>query len=500
LLSLKTILSDPARNLQNLREIGIYVSCSVELRSRFWLLNNDTIDRLQVQIIRFFNLLLLEELFDTLRLTLKSQNRLFSESWFFESDYRGFDQAVTERITGSKDKPRLQGQDVFEHLKCLTRTIRWDTWASIRQNEIESGLPDPSLITDICSLLFDYFDFLKNCCITFLIDDYSNQRIPEHLQKKLNQTISFAKQGIPIFKVSSEYQGVNLEGIQEGREVIEVNIGEKYTSLGDNGHIFISDILNRRLDKAGYAGNTEQLLGKSEYSSIAKALVDEEVGRPFYYYGIDCVHQICSGDVALALDLIKKIFDIAGVDKESIDRISPNIQHKAIQQFSHDEIRRIRHVVPFGEEMYDIVCYLGALAKAVSMSKKSGRVDKSGDPVCKTHLDVRMVAIRDLEKSAIILSNMYNLLKSKAILFSIQTSRSRISGETDRLQIRRIYLPAFKAPLKRDVPIKIDTEDDLKSLLTNPQTFTERELKRSDIDVKQLGFAFMEGLIRPREK
>ena len=40
-----------------LTEIGVYVSCSVELRSRFWLLDDETIDKLQSPILRFFNLL-----------------------------------------------------------------------------------------------------------------------------------------------------------------------------------------------------------------------------------------------------------------------------------------------------------------------------------------------------------------------------------------------------------------------------------------------------------
>jgi len=498
-LSFKTIMSDPKRNVQNTREIGVYVSCSVELRSRFWLLSEETIDELQSPIIKFFNLLLLEELFDTL-------HRMFQQEMKGNYDFGltcanpvEFAQNILQRITGAKTKPRFQGQNIFEYIRSVLRRDRWETWSRIQQHKIGTELPDPALVADICRLIPEYFDFFKQRHITFLIDDYSNQRIPEHLQKKLNQTISFAKQGTPIFKVSSEYQGVNLEGIQEGREVIEVNVGEKYTSLVGDGHAFIEDILDLRLQKANYTCRTKVLLGESHYSSVARAIVEEKITGKFYYYGIDVIHQLCSGDVALALDLIKRIFDSHKVKKDHKSQIPPNMQHEVIQQFSAEEIRRIKNIVPYGEEMYDIVCYLGAFARAVAINKKSGRKDKPGEPVCMSHLDVRNPAITDLEENSPELANIYHLLKARAILFSLDTSRSRISGTTERLQIRRIYFPAFKAPLKRDAPIKIDSIDHLISLLNNPQTFVERELKKAGLDVRQLKFAFVEALVAPME-
>ncbi len=72
-LSFKAILSsnhDDNANpsiskFNSIREVGIYLSCSVELRSKFWLFSEDQIAKLEGPIIKYFNLLLLEELFAT---------------------------------------------------------------------------------------------------------------------------------------------------------------------------------------------------------------------------------------------------------------------------------------------------------------------------------------------------------------------------------------------------------------------------------------------------
>ena len=406
---------------------------------------------------------------------------------------------VVQRLGQSSTSIRFQGQNVFAYLKSVIRSLRWQTWTAIQENRPEMDNPYPSLVQDVCKHVMESISFFENRYITFLIDDYSNQRIPSVLQKKLNQSISFGKQGIPIFKVSSEYQGVDLEGIQEGREVIEVNVGEKYTSLKSDGHTFLADILNIRLKKAEWQANIEQLLGISHYKSISYAIGEETKNKPFYYYGLDCIHQLCTGDIALALDVIKKIFDSNNVKSTTVNKVSPQGQHKAIQQFSHEEVRRIKHIVPYGIEMHEIICYLGALSRAVVKKKRSQRKDKLGKPVCMTHLDVRIPIIQKLKEKDSKSCAIYDLLKSRSILSSLETSRSRISGRTEKLQIRRIYFPAFKGPLKRDYPIKIDQMDDLFSLLTNPKTFVERALKNADVGVDQLGIAFEESKIKLEE-
>jgi hypothetical protein len=291
-----------------------------------------------------------------------------------------------------------------------------------------------------------------------------------------------------------------LEGIQEGREVTELNVGEKYTSLIDeDGYKFLSDIMNLRLKAAGYIETIEKILGRSSYKNITRAIAEETTGSKFYYHGIDIVHQLCSGDVALALDLIKRIFEADKINQRSCTQVPPDKQHKSIQEFSYKEIRQIRNIVPFGLEMYELILHLGYLARAVVKIKRSERKDKPGEPICMTHIDVRDSVIKEVEQKHIESWKMYDLLKSRAILVSLYTSRSRIEGSTERLQMRKIYFPAFKAPLKRDVPIKVDQADHLLSMLSNPRTFVERELDKADIKVDQLKLA-IDDMAKPKGK
>lgn len=504
-LSFKTLLSDRTRNdLTEIKDIGVYVSCSVELRSRFWLLREEVIDQLQIPIIRFFNLLLLEELFDTLLLMSRLEDSDGYQFGFKASKLHEFTTFVIRRLTTTEEfsRPRLQGQSYFDYLRGFVRKFRWDTWSRIQKAEPEAGVPDPSSASDICRALSQYFAYFESRHVTFLVDDYSNQRIPKHLQRKLNQTISFAKQGTPIFKVSSEYYGVDLEGIQEGREVIEINIGEQYTSLTDiTGPKFLTDIINIRLNKAKYKNpDIQHILGSTTYDNMAVAIAEENDTERFYYHGIDCIHLLCSGDVALALDLIKRIFDDNSVTAANPHPVRAHSQHETIQRFSHDEIHRIKSIVPDGEEMHDIVCWLGAIARAAVMFKRSKRKDpyKTGKPSCLTHLDVRVPVIKELQAHQPSLAHRYELLTSRAILLSLDTSRSRLQGATERLQMRRIYFPAFKAPLKRDAPIKVDTVDELVSMLSNPRTFAEREIQKAGLEIQQLTLAVGDALAKPR--
>jgi len=504
-LSFKTLVSDKTRgDFSELKDIGVYVSCSVELRSRFWLLEKDVIDELQIPIIRFFNLLLLEELFDTLLLMWQVEESERHQFGFKASKVHEFTTFAIQRLTTSQGatRPRLQGQTYFDYLRGFVRKLRWDTWSQIQKAQTEAGVPDPSLASDICRVLSQYFPFFESRHVIFLVDDYSNQRIPKHLQIKLNQTISFAKQGTPIFKVSSEYYGVDLEGIQEGREVVEINIGDEYISLTDvTGPRFLSDIINISLAKAKFKeANVENILGLANYGNMALAIAEESDTERFSYHGIDCIHWLCSGDVALALDLIKRIFDDNKVTAANPHKVSQASQHKTIQRFSFEEIHRIKSIVPDGEDMYDIVVYLGSIARAAVMYKRSKRKDpyKEGKPLCLNHLDVRVPIITDLRSQHSELAQRYESLTSRAILVSLDTSRSRLDGATERLQLRRIYFPAFTAPLKRDAPIKIDTLEELVSLLSNPRTFAEREIQKAGLDLQQLTRAIGDSLAKPR--
>jgi serine/threonine protein kinase len=487
-LSFKAIIAGPNKAYNKLSEIGIYISCSVELRSRFWLLNESAINLMEVEIIKFFNLLLLEELFDTLDKMLIIQNSGEYNFGFVNDKLSEFSKWVLKRLDVLESNVRLEGLGYFEYLRITTRKVKWETWSRIQKSKPSQENSDPALISDICKEISNSFDYFNKRTISFLIDDYSNQRIPVYLQKKLNKTISFAKQAMPIFKVTSEYNGVDLEGIDRSREVTEINIGEKYTSLEENGTSFIENILNKRLENttSRYKSKIIEILGRTKYQpdEMADAIANEknESQELFYYSGLDCIHWICSGDIALVLELVKKIFDNGGVTPSSTQLVSDSIQHKTIQQFSQEEVKRLRYIVPYGDKIYEIVCQLSLLSHTIVKNKLSGKTDRNPTALCKTHLDIKNDILTKLETDHPNLFKILSILNSKAILFSLNSSRTRRTGTTERFQIRRIYLPAFKAPLKRDQAIKIDTIEELKSMLSDPYSFCKREVARTGIE------------------
>src|SRR6185295_17975685 len=218
-LSLRAILEadDPAAALAKLPFTGVYISCSQELRSRFWLMTESDFDVLDGHVVRYFALLLIEGLVETLdRVTRMVASPAPPIDFLFTDDIAArCATAVRRRLGLDEVGARYSGTSHFVMLQDQIRRSRDELWERILNRSESSSRPDAQLIFDLCHELEEIWPFLKHRRIAFLLDDYSNQRIPAALQKKLNQAITFSKQGSPIFKVTSEYDGVDLEGVQE---------------------------------------------------------------------------------------------------------------------------------------------------------------------------------------------------------------------------------------------------------------------------------------------
>jgi hypothetical protein len=339
---------------------------------------------------------------------------------------------------------------------------------------------------DLCKDLEEVFPLLKEKHIAFLIDDYSNQRIPVELQRMLNQTISFAKQGNPIFKVSSEYQGVDLEGIQEGREVVEVNFGREYVDLTESRRsVFLEDVLDIRFRQANVNTTAKALLGRSGIKPavpMARQIRRAETsGEPFYYHGIDTIADVCSGDLGMALDLVKKIY-VTVKDKFPLSEpVGAKKQDEIIHQYSDREHTYNRYLPIFGKEIAEIADRLCWLAHEVAIHSDSKK-DGEAEPMIKTHLDIPLAVARDLPPD---MQLLLHEMQRKGVMFCLDTSRSRIENDgTERYQVRRILLVRYRAPLGRRDPIKMDNVQKLLHLLQEPGQFVHAELNREGTRVK----------------
>ncbi len=510
-LSIKSLISS-CRNgkdsksitqLNNLREIGIYLSCSVELRSKFWLFPEKKLLELEGPIIKYFNLLLLEELFDTLAVmtTFDEDGSLFCLT---ESGQRNFCKTALKRMITDEEGLRLQGLGYFEYLRNVARRRRWNAWEQIINNDAGSNVADPSLAIDVTQRLSNYFKyFSEGVHVTYLIDDYSNQRIPRKLQEKLNQTITFAKQATPLFKVTSEYFGLEKKGVEEGREVIEVNIGEQYTNMNDlRGKKFLADILDRRLRATArpYKGTSIQLLGdRSAGIFSSKGDIADSKDKKPQYFGLEAIHGLCSGDVALVLNLVRELFTSNAVTTSQTDMIPAEKQHRIIRNYSHEEVHQLKYIPRYGPQIHDIIVYFGAFARVIHKLKSGKQQDRKKDDVYMTHIDIDTQAITKLKDDCQELYELYDLLRSRAILFSLETSFTRYKRQSDRLQIRRIYLPTFFAPLQRKTPVKIDSVERLELFLREPREFFMTELETASLARDQLSLALEDSLEAPTQ-
>jgi serine/threonine protein kinase len=489
-LSLKAILEskEPLTEIDKVQFTGVYVSCSSELRSRFWLMPGTDYDDLQTQIVAYFNLLLCDELADTFDRILQWDKQSSSTTLTFgmtEDLALQCCEVLKDRLDLPDRHARYFRTSRFGHLRFQIRQERDLVWRRILRREKTNELPNSQLIFDVSKDLERICPFLQHRRLAFLLDDYSNQRIPNHLQRKLNQSITFAKQGAPIFKVSSEYDGVDLQGIQEGREVREVNVGFEYVSLQTSRRwSFLQSLLERRF---AYLGTPVDILDVLPLSGIqpaidmAKAIKQaSDTNKRFYYHGLDTISDLCSGDFAMGLDLVRKIFENGRIDWRNPAKVNAQAQHRAIQDYASREFEYIRYRSDKGLLKYEIADRLCWLSHSCVL-QKTRRKDDEYLPLVKNHLDIAESALRELEQFSKEHYMLFEEMVRKGVLFPIDTSRSREHHHgTRRYMVRRILLARALAPLGRDVAIKIEDLERLRTLLTDPKQFVESELSRTN--------------------
>jgi len=488
-LSLPAVLSDPEGPQVFARwpYVGVYISCSSELRSRFWLFPKEMYPRIQGDVVLFFIALLTEALLDAFELLRDGtvEEKLGESVGLTKTTEQSIAEAVCNRFGLAKVGAKLGGVSWLTYARKKLTIRRNEVWQNILTNP-SNQTPNPALLFDLCKDLEGVFPLLKEKHIAFLIDDYSNQRIPIELQRMLNQTISFAKQGNPIFKVSSEYQGVDLEGIQEGREVVEVNFGREYVDLTESRRsVFLEDVLDIRFRQANVDTTAKSLLGKSGVRPgipMARQIRRAELsGEPFYYHGIDTIADICSGDLGMALDLVKKIYVTVKEKFPLAEPVGAKKQDEIIHQYSDREHTYNRYFPLFGKNIANIADRLCWLAHEATLRRDSKK-DGEAEPMIKTHLDIPLAVARDLPSD---MKSLLHEMQRKGVLFCLDTSRSRIENDgTERYQVRRILLVRYRSPLGRRDPIKMDNVQKLLHLLQEPDAFARAELNRDGIKVK----------------
>lgn len=461
-LSLKAHLHKPASDLEQFRIAGFYISCSSDLQNRLsWIRTQALAEKFRREVIHYFNLLLVREIVQTLCLIGTRKDR---------ETYWGLGQAQEEAIHEFLKKSMQAGHPMLQGVSRLQQSLEMLEIEMFRCHVqmlkgLNLGWTTPeTFIGDFTTLLSQKIPFFQERRIAFLLDDFSTHRLPEPVQIIFNRII-WERRGTHIFKLSSEKHGAILTDsfdatVDITREMLEVDCGQEYISLDDTDQVqkaqkFATELLANRLKAAKYEGSPEGLLGHSEWpeGSLGRALREKARGRNNnQYHGIECISNLCSGDISTLLFVYRRIFEKAGVEKSSINVVAKHIQHDAIESVSRQLREAIRHHHPYGREMYEIVREFGTLVRKIL---EEGRLIKGGIPPQCPRIEVDQDFNTPEEYLTPEQEKLQRELVRRAVFIEMEPGRSRHKLVTTlRWQLRRVYLPAFGAALSKNDAVK----------------------------------------------
>ncbi|WP_459724374.1 ORC-CDC6 family AAA ATPase [Sideroxyarcus sp. TK5] len=245
---------------------------------------------------------------------------------------------------------------------------------------------------------------------------------------------------------------------------------------------------------AGWTGRAETLIGKSnELSDDTKLALyirheGSKQGRHYYYFGMDHLARLWSGDIATILQIVKEMFVLGQITNTSTETIPRNIQHQAIVSVSRAFKERVSGYHPFGPEMASLLNNLGTMARDVLVS---GLLDSSNIPrrlyrleMTKDRPDSLLTMLNARNQSA---SNLARELLRRAVFIQLADSRGKEGhgSQTVRWELRKVYLPAFGTSLERSSYIHVKTLDDFILLLTNSAGFCTNIQAKYSLGKKQ---------------
>lgn len=498
--SLKALLNKSTDEIKNSRIAGFYISCSVDLRNRFgWITSEVLVNRFQKEIIHYFNLLLSREICHTLLLISQREDRetTFGFGEIQEKEMHTF--LLNKLDIKEGERIKLQGVTPLEHILdiieyemnyCYERFLKG---YNLEFTTLMSFLPE------LTRFLKDKIGYFQDRQITFFLDDFSIHRISEPVQKILNPII-WDRQPYHIFKLSAEkygaesifeFQGESAPTADLTRELRKIDCGQYYISLSDQKQLkqlidFAKELLDHRLELAGYEGRTEQLIGHSEYpeGSLGKALaISGKTKRKDYYHGLETIAEICSGDISALLEIYRRIFTEGKVTKDTTETIPKHVQHFAIESVSRDFLNLIKSYFPMGDKMYEIVINFGTLCRKILVEGKEMQYKLQNGSTrlvrCETtRIEVDQISGMPEEDWSDEEKKLMKELIRRSIFIEMQPGRGRATlGPTLRWQLRRIYCPAFALSLKKTTAIKWNTSD-LKYFLRDPKEKCEVEFKK----------------------
>jgi hypothetical protein len=380
------------------------------------------------------------------------------------------------------------GTNLIEHLKSIVslekeRIKRW------LDNERKADKPEFFLPIDflkrLCSLLQANVGWLKDRPFYFFIDDYSLPRISKAIQRSLGNFILDRYPEL-FFKISTEsattIHTTDAHGklLEETREYDMIDLGDYFLHApAELRKGFLQEIVNQRLRNAmekppGFE-DIAKILGPSPfntYNELAKAL--REPKRRIQYYGWVMVGDLCSGDIAIILGLIRDMFSLSKsrIEADGLKAIPPNLQDQAIRDNANEFLNRVESAPDTGKRLRKIAEAFGDVARWYLLNLDSG--NEGGNPPWQAfRIEVRSRPDLTAEPQKI-----YNDLIRYGVFLRDARGKSQRGAVVPRLYLRRLLIPSFKiTPNQRD-NIGLNP-DEFVMLLQDPEQFAKHMKRKS---------------------
>ena len=474
-----------------LASFGVYISCATHLQNNLsWIARKaGRASERAHEISTYFQLVVVREL-------LRSVGLAFADP---ETNARlrlseqGFDQLIEymgKYFSAPVESPRLTAQNRLMHfaddLDSLRVALHSSLLGEISWNQ---NLPD-TFLGDITQRLGVIFPYFKDHRVVFLLDDYSSNRVQMEIQLILNKIV-FERVPSHYFKISCEKFGFSAKeidgsNIDESREFSVIDAGAIALSLINDADsiAFVESLVDRRLAAANWKGTARALIGSSDPYARDESLatyireVGSRLGRHHYYYGLEALGRLWSGDTATTLQIVREMFVQGAVNSETVETITHATQHAAIVAISRAFKERVDGYHPYGTSMSSVLEHFGAAVRDVLVN---GRLQKDLKQPYRLY---RIEMTKDRQAATITLLASINSelaafakeLLRRAIFVELQDSRAKEgpSKQTMRWELRRIFNPAFGLSLRRDGYLAIKDMEELGTFLTQTATFGDR--------------------------
>lgn len=473
-----------------LTSFGVYISCATHLQNNLsWIARKEgRASERAHEISTYFQLVVVRELLRSLGLAFADAEA----NALLRLNEQGFDQFIEymgKYFTHPVESPRLTAQNRLMHFADDFDSIRVALHSSLLADRAwGQNLPD-TFLGDVTQRLGVIFPYFRDHQVVFLLDDYSSNRVQPEIQAILNKIV-FERVPSHYFKISCEKFGFvsrDIDGasIDESREFSVIDAGAMVLSvIDDAGSIaFVENLVNRRLAAANWSGTARKLIGPSDPHARDENLatyirnIGSTRGRHNYYYGLETLGRLWSGDTATTLQIVREMFVQGGVNSGTTEMISHAKQHDAIVSISRAFKERVDGYYPYGSLMSSVLGQFGAAARDVLVK---GRLTKNGKPYRLYRVEMTkddpaptISLLASLDKE---LADFARELLRRAIFIELQDSRAKEgpSKQTMRWELRRIFNPAFGLSLRRDGYLGIKDLEELRNFLTKADIFGDR--------------------------